>query len=256
MALRLANVGTHRADIEHVNVRFTATRDGVPFACENGGRGTSKMHEPPSLDPGESFVFERQIDCTMPLPGRYEIGMYVSLNPQASGGEVGDFVGRFAIDVTADGAAPLAFPGRPGLYAMLTGGEATLPLPPDAWARGDYHVVLGFVNAAKDPVPLGPGELSFLTYRRGSSLPCSGQSEPVALPETLAPGTLHVVRAPVTCAPSEEGFYEVVGRFKFSGVSDELEVGRVSLKVTRSPFLYVPEPRGDCGNDCPRQWLK
>ena len=254
LSLRLANVSTHRVDIQHVTVRFTATRNGVPFLCA-GGRDSTKVHEPQSLDPGESFVFERQIDCTMPLPGHYDIDMYVSLVPTAIA-DRGDFVGRFGMDVTADDGAPLAFPGRPGLYAMMTGGEATLPLPPESWARGDYHVVLGFVNATKDPLPLGPGELSFLTYRRGSSLACSGQSEPVALPEAIAPGTIHVVRAPVTCAPSDEGFYEIVGRFKFYGETDQVEVGRISLKVSRAPFLYVPEPRGDCGVDCQRQWLK
>jgi hypothetical protein len=232
-------------DVSHFRVAFTAIRDGVPFPC-NEHLGDSVKVRPASLAPGQSFAFERDLDCTMPLPGRYEVGVYVTVRDLADAR--GDFVGAFPFDILEGGKAPRPYPARPGLYVMMTGARSTRPLSADAWARGDYHVVLSLVNGGNRPVPLGPARLAFLTYRKGSSLPCSGQGESLALPDTLAPGTVHVVQAPVTCSPSERGQYEIVGRLTFSGTAEQIEAGRITLKVTRSPVLFAPDPEPSFGD--------
>lgn len=239
ISVQLRNTGTRSADISRFRVAFTASRDGVAFPCKPP-LGDSVKVRPASLAPGQSFVFERDLACTMPLPGRYDVGVYVTVRDLA--GARGDFVGQFPFDILEGSNRPLPYPARPGLYVMMAGARRSRPLSADSWARGDYHVVLSLVNGGSRPVLVGPGRLAFTTYREGSSLPCSGQAESLVLPDALAPGAVHVIQAPVTCAPSTEGEYEIVGRLTLGNGVDPVEVGRVALKVTRTPVLFAPDP--------------
>jgi hypothetical protein len=176
----------------------------------------------------------------MPLPGRYDIAVYCALNdPHEARGTL---VGQFAANVEESGTAPRPYLSRSGLYVSMVGEGSTRPLSPEAWARGDYHVVLVVVNGSNRPVRAGSARLGMLTYRKGSPLPCSGQTEPAQLPAELLPGSVSLVRRPLTCAPSEEGQYEIVGRVAFGEDAEEIEAGRISLKVTRGPILFDPDP--------------
>jgi hypothetical protein len=248
--VRLTNAGAQSVDVSGFRIAFTAMRDGVSFECKEHVGGSALPHEPAWLVPGQSFAFERDLDCTMPLPGRYEIGVYVALRLA----DPADSVGAFALQVESRGDAPRPYPSRPALYVSMTGAHATHPLAPEAWFRGDYKVVLAVVNAGREPIRVGPARLAFLTYKKGSPLACAGQAESIALPDELASGAIHVARAPIACAPSEEGRYEVVGRFQLRD-GDEIEVGRVPLNVTRDPLLFGPEPWPPL-EERPRSWLK
>ncbi len=239
ISVQLRNTGTLSADISHFRVAFTASRDGVPFPCKQQVDDSVKVR-PASLAPGQAFVFERDLACTMALPGRYDVGVYVSLRDLA--GARGDFVGQFPFDILEGSKGPLPYPARPGLYVMMAGARRSRPLSADAWARGDYHVVLSLVNGGSRPVLVGPGRLEFLTYREGYSLPCSGQGEAIVLPDALPPGAVQVLQARVTCAPSAEGQYEIVGRLTLGHAGESVEVGRVALKVTRNPVAFAPDP--------------
>jgi hypothetical protein len=239
VSVQLTNAGMRSADISRFRVAFTASRDGVPFPCKQSADNSVKVR-PASLGPGKSFVFERDLDCTMALPGKYDVGVYVAIRDLA--GARGDFVGQFPFDVLGSSTEPLPYPPRPGLYVMMTGARWSRPLSADAWARGDYHVVLSLVNGGSRPVLVGTGRLAFTTYREGSSLPCSGQAESIVLPDALAPGAVQVLHAPVTCAPSIEGQYEIVGRLALGHAGEFVQVGRVALKVTRNPVLFAPDP--------------
>jgi hypothetical protein len=53
---------------------------------------------------------------------------------------------------------------------------------------------------------------------------------------------MRTAHLPVACAPSDVGLYEIVGRLRFDDEPEELEVGRVALKVTREPLRCTPEP--------------
>jgi hypothetical protein len=101
--------------------------------------------------------------------------------------------------------------------------------------------VVAAINAGPRTVTVGPAEVAFLTYKSGSALACSGASEVAAFPDELAPGTMHVLKIPLTCAPTETGDYEVVGYVTLEGAT-RLEVGRLALRVTTVPTFYIPEP--------------
>ncbi len=238
--IRLTNTGTQSRAVDHLDVSFSAARNGVSFPCEEHAANLARVHEPSWLEPGEGFTFERELDCRMPLVGRYDVRAYVRLG-NAPAAERGDLAGTFPLELIAHGTTvPQPYPSRDGLFVLLTGSRGTHPLAAEAWARGDYHVVVAVINGSRRNVRVGPASLAFLVYKEGSSLPCSGQGESLALPEELPPGGLRVVHAPVACAPSEEGRYVIVGRLSLRDVGQEIEVGRVPLEVTRDPLLFAP----------------
>jgi hypothetical protein len=240
--VQLTNTGSRPVAVDRFRVAFTATREGVRFPCKEHIGGAMSQREPASLAPGRSFVFQRDLDCSMPLPGHYDVDVYVAFGDRADS-EPSDLAGSFSLDVAEAKNAPQPYPSRPGLYVAMTGPRATQPLTEVAWARGDYHVVVGLVNGTNQPVPLGAGKIAFLTYRQGSPLPCAGQATQVALPDELAPGAIHLVSAPVTCAPSSEGRYEIVGKLTLGKDVEGVEIGRARINVRRDPLLFDPDPR-------------
>ena len=241
VAVRLTNTGARAVDVQRFRVAFSATRDGVRFPCKEHVGGAMRVREPSSLEPGQSFVFERDLDCSMPIPGTWDVGLYVALKG-ATESDDGDFVGTFSLEVVQGQFGPKPYPSRPGLYVVMTGPRATQPFLPEAWARGDYHVVVAFVNGSNRTVPVGPARLAFLTYKQGSPLPCSGQVASLALPGELAPGAIHLAPAPVACAPAEEGRYEIVGKLTLAESGEGIDIGRVVLKVKNDPLLFDPAP--------------
>jgi hypothetical protein len=48
--------------------------------------------------------------------------------------------------------------------------------------------------------------------------------------------------APLVCAPTVPGDYEIVGRLRLDDASDETYIGRMGLAVTNDPLRIVPVP--------------
>ncbi len=254
VTLAVTNVGTRPARVDGLRVAFQARREGVVFPCRPHIGGSTRVREPSELAPGGSFVYERDLDCSMPLVGRYDVRTFVRFAPGAPPEQEaeGDLAGAFTVEVRDGARAPRAYPGREGVYAFMTGSSVTQPLSPEAWVRGDYHVVVALINGSPRVVPLGPARLAFLVFRRGSPLPCSGESERLALPESLGPGATHTAYAAVTCAPSEEGDYELVGKLALGeGSPEPVEIGRVNLRVSRDP-LELPSYTSSSADPFPR----
>ena len=239
ITIRLTNTSRHAVDVSGADAVFTATRNGVAFPCAAHPRARAKYRGPSSLPPGESIALDREIECSMPLPGHYKIGVFLTFEDRGQR-TTPDFANELTFNVEGTGPTPRRYASREGLYLGLAGAPVTLPLSPEAWARGDYHVVVAAINASSDPIPLGPARLSFLTYKGMSALPCSGASESLAFPRELAPGATVTLAVPVACAPSQEGMYQIVGRLAFEGERKETEIGRVILVVTHRPIVFTP----------------
>jgi len=245
VSIRLENVTGRVVPIDHLHAAFSATREGVAFACNTHVRAGAGAIEPARLEPGQSVTFERLLDCTMPLPGRYDVRVWIHAadrdESERDRAGIGLFAGSFQVDVTPNGNIPRPVSSRAGLYALMTGASTAPPMPADAWAKGGYEVVVALINASNRAVAVGPSHASLLVFKTGAPLPCAGRQERLAEPETLAPGGVRVTRVPVECAPTEEGHYEIVGRFAVGNAPEE-EIGRVGLLVTQSPyFLFTPE---------------
>ena len=242
VVIRLTNTGARVVDIGRARVSFAATREGVAFECNSHEAHDAVPHEPSLLAPSAAFEYARMLDCTMPLLGSYEVRVFVRFeHPGETTSAPADLAGAFAMDLVTRGAAvPRACPSRPGLYAMMTGAKATQPLPPDAWARGDYHLVVALINGSARPVHVGAARISVSIKKKGSPLPCAGQAILLAMPESLAPGAMHLAPVSITCAPSEEGNYDVTGTLGFDDGRAPIEIGQMTLKVTSDPRLFAP----------------
>jgi hypothetical protein len=223
--------------------RFTASREGVSFPC---GLAVSDddRREPTVLAPGQSWTVERPIRCEMPLPGIYHVGIWIGVGAGPSGAAPRGserFEGVQSIEVEArEGQSPQALPAGAGAYALLTGPSVVVPMRSEAWARGDYRVLVALINGNAHPVPIGNVQLETSVFKRGSPLPCNGGRQPVDVPAVLGPGSTYLARLPLTCAPSSEGQYEVVGRLVLADRSS-VEIGRVGLLVTTIPYvLFTP----------------
>jgi hypothetical protein len=233
--LRVTNTAPRAAHVGALHVAFAASRDGVELPCLERDERTPRAREPATLGPGESFVYVRDIDCTLPLPGHYELRVFVGLARER------DLVARLPLDIAPHANAPKAYPAKRGLYAVMTGAPATRPLPPEGWARGDYSVIVAFINASAGDVALGNAKLSFLVRKEGSRFVCASASESLAAPPWLESGRMYIARVPVRCAPDEVGRYEISGWIGLGG-DDEIEIGRVDLSVTSDPRLFTPIP--------------
>jgi hypothetical protein len=246
VAIRIENAGTWRLPVGHLHAAFAATREGVAFPCNAHAAKLTGAIEPSELGPGQAFTFERLLDCTMPLPGHYDVQVQLHAGDRESADprEVRPsfFVGSFGVDVAAaEGSAPRPIPGHVGLYALMIGAPSAPPMTSDAWTKGGYRVTVVLVNGSDRPVTVGPARMAMLVFKRGESLPCTGRQENLDEPATLAPGSIHLARLPVSCAPASEGQYEIVGRLVL-GAGPEVEIGHVGLLVTASPyFLFTPE---------------
>ncbi|MFO0662927.1 MAG: hypothetical protein U0174_03195 [Polyangiaceae bacterium] len=249
--IRVENTSTHALSVTPMRVSFRATRSGVPFSC-SPAKTPAAAREPSTLQPGQSFEYERDLSCVMPLPGVYDVRTYVDFaaDPtRASEQNEKKESGRFSIEFVATTSnAPQPYPAIDGLFVLMTGAQVTRPLSSEQWARGDYQVVLAFVNGGSKPITVGPGHIAFLVYKQGTALPCSGQEGIVAGPEELLPGAMHIVRSPVACAPSEEGNYAIVGRLRVDRSGSEVAVGKIPLRVTGEPRAIAPIPWGPWGS--------
>jgi hypothetical protein len=235
VSLILRNSGARPVRVGSVEASFRALREGVEFPCAPPARVAAR--EPSSLQPGESFTIERDLGCVLPLPGTYVVSVDVRL-----GDGVSRPAGTFPLVVDAGPVAPRPYPGRPGLFVLVVGDNATELWTADQWARGAYRVLVAAINASDRALPVGPVSVTFDVHRHGSPLTCAGQAERVDLPEYVMPGATALGAVPLTCAPEETGAYDVIGRVLLEGDTESVEAGRLGLTVAHDPLRFAPIP--------------
>lgn len=238
VSVHVSNRREQPVALPRLYARFTASRRGVSFPC-GPPASDDEQREPTVLAPGQSRTLERPIHCEMPLPGIYQVGA-ASSGYAMRGAE--RFEGVQPIEVEAYGSeSPQAVRAWPGAYALLTGPPFVVPMRAEAWARGDYRGLVALINGSAQPVSIGNAQLEVSVFKLGSPLPCNGGRQPVEAPAVLGPGSTYLARLPLTCAPSSEGQYEIVGRLVLTDRTS-IEIGRVGLLVTTTPYvLFTPD---------------
>jgi hypothetical protein len=231
VSLHIRNDGNAPVTLGSLRVRYSASRRGVFFPCREP---RPAAHEPRSLLPRQSFDFERELCCSTPVPGVYDIGVYVGLDDEEPVN-----VATFSLDVEGGAVVPQPYPTLPGVYGLMVGDSTARPMPAAAWARGDYHVVVAVINAGRLSAHLGTGRLQLSTYKAGSPFPCA-RTEPLALENELRPGQTQVILAPVRCAPAEEGHFVIVGSLTVGDHGPPVAIGDVRLTVTGNPLQFAP----------------
>ena len=244
LEIQVFNHGPTALDISDFRAHLEATREGVSFGCKKEIGASNGEREPSTLAPGGSFVFERALDCALPLAGSYAVRVAVSFGAGAYRTPRAVRSTTLTVSAPAD-LAPKPVDGYPGLYAAI-GASARLDGGKD---HGIGKMMLSLVSARKAPTKLPPLRLALRVYRVGHSIPC--EDEPVGLREggLLGPGESRFEPIEVSCLGlGVPGSYDVEARLLVGregsehGAPPEHEVvlGKLRVEVVTNQLEFVP----------------
>ncbi len=109
ISLRLTSVALRPVRVLPLRLTLAATHDGQSFPCREHDSQQTPSFEPVWLELGDSFAFERQVDCTTPMSGIYEVRVFARVGEHPAASSAGDYVGTFELEV--EGVSPP--PARP-----------------------------------------------------------------------------------------------------------------------------------------------
>jgi len=235
----VTNRTAQRVDVSGLRVHLEAARDGVEFRCAKEVGPQIGDREPSSLAPGESYVFDRALDCALPLVGAYSVRVAVSF------GE-GPFrmpreVRAFTLTVTAlPKVEPHEIEGLPGLWASM-GSSNKLA---GGVGRGSGRTLLTIVNSTRKPIEVPRMRLALRVYRLGNPIPCEDTPLVLGTPAVLGAGETYNEPIEVSCIGlSVAGTYDVVARLVVPRGSEgdlEIALGRLRVDVVTDPMFLVP----------------
>lgn len=222
-------------DVSDLRVHLEAVREGVSFHCANEIGPAPDAREPPALESGESFEYERTMDCTLPLTGRYSVKTWVSFGQGPS--RVTRPVRELALEVMApDHLEPKPLSILPGLYGAV--GSSALLVGESG--RGSGRIAVALVNGAARPLALPTLRLAVRVFRSGSPIPCEDAPIKLDAPSPLAAGEPYRVPVDVSCLGLDTpGKYEVVVRLLLDERGDPAraseELGRLRVEISDDP---------------------
>jgi len=226
-------------DVSDLRVHLEAAREGVEFRCAEEVGPQMGDREPSSLAPGESYVFDRALDCALPLVGAYAVRVAVSFGegPFRTPREVR----AFTLTVTALAKVePHEIEGLPGLWASMgssnkiTGGAG----------RTFGRTLLTIVNSTRRPIEVPRMRLALRVYRLGNPIPCEDKPLVLGTPQVLGPGDTYSEPVEVSCLGlSVPGTYDVVAKLVVPRGSEgdrEIALGKLRVDVVTDPTIVVP----------------
>ena len=246
LTIKLVNDGSTQVVLGTLRVRLTAKRAGVSFPCDPDIGPDVGVREPGVLRAGRTFTFRRNLGCSMPVPGDYEIEVDAVADEPLG---LARPLARLPVHVEPSKTLnPKPIPGHAGAFVLLTGNPVARATSAAGTGPPDYSVVLAFVNASPAPIRLGPAGLALGVRRRdvsGEPRPvpgCGEQRARITPPGELAPGMVHVTRTQLACLPPREGQYDIAGALTFEASGAPIDVGPVDLRITADPRLFQPVP--------------
>jgi hypothetical protein len=235
IAIRARNDGDRPVPVPKVFARTKVTREGVVFPCGQLAGAPTGVREPRELAPGASFVFRREVDCPMPLPGAYSLAVTAQIAE-------GDAMPAGEIAVLVEGKGPAAHPTVRGLHAAVLGNNAEVARMLRERERGGnpYAVTVALVNGSPATLVVHDARVSFRVTKVGAALPC--MDEPVKLPTpiTISPGEVLYSRVPITCVMHQPGDYDIASTLAVGADPTEVPMGSVRLTVSNDPNLFAP----------------
>jgi hypothetical protein len=239
LAIVVTNRSARPLDVSDLRVRLEAARQSVAFRCAKEVGADPGEREPTTLAPGASFVFDRSLDCALPLVGAYavRVGVAFGSGPLRTARDVQ----AFTLTVTAmPDVQPREINGVPGLWAAL-GSNSKLA---GGVGRGNGHTLLTLVNATRKPIELPHMRLALRVYKVGNPIPCVDEPRDLALPTVLAPGDAHYELVEVSCLGlAVAGSYDVAARLVVPRGTEgdhEVALGRLRIEVVTDPTLLIP----------------
>src|SRR5213075_2351425 len=84
--LRVKNLGERAARIPRATMSFEVSRDGVRFPCESRD---FVPREPTLIEERETVWLDRELDCALPILGRYDVRSMARFDDDPVSEEVG-----------------------------------------------------------------------------------------------------------------------------------------------------------------------
>ena len=236
LSVILTNRSAQPVDVSALRVHLEAVRESVAFRCAAEVGAPPGVREPSTLAPGQSVVFERALDCALPLVGAYQVRVGVSFGKGPD--RAPRVVRALALTVTAlPNVEPRKVEPAPGVWAAL----GASPLVPGGEGHG--RTLLTIVNATSSAVELPPMRLVLRVYRAGNPAACEDEPQTLALPAALGGGASYHEPVEVSCLGlAQPGSYEVVARLIVSGGTAgdrEIGLGRLHIDVVADPTLII-----------------
>jgi hypothetical protein len=251
LGIVVTNRSTSPLDVSDLRVYLEAARNGVSFRCARVAGALPGKREPSVLAPGASFVFDRSLDCALPLVGAYAVHIGVSFGKgEWSRPRV---VRSFDLAVAAlPKLAPREIGPAPGLWATV-GSSSTL-LEDEGGGHG--RTLFAITNATRGRVEPPRMLLALRVYKLGNPIPCEDEPIALALPAVLEPGQTHYEPVEVSCLGlSVTGSYDIAARLVVPGGNEddrEIPLGRLRVDViTRTSMVVAPTPRNARRADLP-----
>lgn len=248
LGVYVSNEGGADVDVSQLHVQLEAVREGVSFKCNADVGPSPNDREPAVLHPKSAFVFERALDCSLPLTGLYTVKVNVMFGREDK--VVTRELRTFTLNVTAaEHVEPKPIEPLPGLWASIGGSNLMVGrslkrpgIAPDEGSSGRIAVAL--INGSNRSIEIAsPIRLALRVYRAGSPIPCVDEPIDVKAPRVLGPGAEHRVPIPVSCLGLERpGRYEVAASLLVGAVSDvkEVEIGRLAIEISTDPSRSAP----------------
>lgn len=241
LGIVVTNRTDHPIDVSDLRVHLSAARNGIDFHCNRVVGPALGEREASTLGPRSTTVFDRTLDCALPLVGSYAVRVGVSFGE----GEwkTPHEVRAFGLTVTAlPAVTPREISGQPGLWASM-GSSTTLLGSPNG---GHGRTLIAIVNATRAPVEPPRMHLALRVFKTGSSIPCEDQPVALAVPDVLGPGQTYYEPVEVSCLGlSVPGTYEVVARLIIRRGTEgdrEIPIGRLRVEVVTDPSIPYPRP--------------
>jgi hypothetical protein len=239
LAVVVTNRSTGPVDVSGLRVHLDAVREGVEFRCAKEVGPQIGDREPSVLAPGESFVFDRDLDCALPLVGAYAVRVAVSFGAGAFR-EPQD-VRAFTLTVTAlPKVEPREIAGVPGLWASMGSSNKIA----GGVGRGSGHTLLTLVNSSRKPIEVPRMRIAMRVYRLGNPIPCEDKPIVLHTPAVLAPGDSYNEPVEISCLGlSIAGTYDLVAKLivpRGSEGDSEISLGKLRVAVVTDPTLLIP----------------
>lgn len=226
-------------DVSDLRVHLEAAREGVEFRCAKEVGPQMGDREPSSLAPGESYVFDRDLDCALPLVGAYAVRVAVSFGegPFRTPREVR----AFTLTVTAlPKVEPHEIEGLPGLWASIGSSNKIAGGAERTFGR----TLLTIVNSTRKPIEVPRMRLALRVYRLGNPIPCEDKPITLGTPPVLGAGDTYSEPVEVSCLGlSVPGTYDVVAKLVVPRGSEgdrEIALGKLRVDVVTDPTIVVP----------------
>jgi hypothetical protein len=233
LRIAVTNRSLQDLDVSDLHLHVRVEREGVAFRCEDESGGSSDIRETKTLPPGRTALFDRTLDCALPLAGVYTVRMDVSFGTGEAA--MARSVEALTLTITAlSDSSPRELVGHSGIWAAV-GAGGLIPIA----GGGHGRIAFAVVNATATPQKLPHLRLALRVYRRGTATPCEDEPMSLRLPEELPPGTAHQVPLDVSCLGlGAPGSYEVVARV-LDETGGETTVGRLRIEVASGPATLM-----------------